>query len=464
MKKRMFQLATLLIGLALVFSLTGCADGTTAGTDPETKPDLPEWKLPDGQPRVYQDDESPTGYFADFEYVSETATKVTLSGNLMLQYPLDPTTGVWQTLVNYPPEKYKPGMLQGSEYMNRDMTQEGNTWICSRVPVLGGQQTYWFVVTDPEKGWSAHDTFDPNGVHPRPEGIGTHRSIIYTPYHTKMASKVLEQRAYYNLPRRDPAERGKVEYIKVPDNDTAYIGTVVRTVNLGIYTPAGYSEGKKPYKVIYAQHGGSDNIDDLMIPANLPVIIDNMVARGELDPTVVVTYRLSDGGYAGDVNTINDRLVNFIIPYIEEHYNVSAEQTGRAMCGFSQGGSYTFIQYRRNITNDTHLFGYYCTMDSGGISSVDSSRLSQADVNALSDQVQTGLPIPHLFSTSSAMSNYDDFISLASQKSYFNKARLSTSIAVVDGCHEYVFCADVFVEWARNYLWKEPLSVKVPRS
>jgi enterochelin esterase-like enzyme len=76
----------------------------------------------------------------------------------------------------------------------------------------------------------------------------------------------------------------------------------------------------------------------------LPNILDNMIARGEIEPTVVVTMGNHFTGTSlgfGSYNTTNaaNNLVQTILPLIEANYNVSDKREGRAFGGFSFGGS-----------------------------------------------------------------------------------------------------------------------------
>ena len=92
---------------------------------------------------------------------------------------------------------------------------------------------------------------------------------------------------------------------------------------LGVYLPAGYDPDRaEPYKVAYIAHGIFGDETDFMIPGNGPNILDNMTAKGEIEPTVVVTMgnhftgtSLGFGSY-NQPNAANN-LVKIILPLVE---------------------------------------------------------------------------------------------------------------------------------------------------
>ena len=86
-------------------------------------------------------------------------------------------------------------------------------------------------------------------------------------------------------------------------------------------------------------------------------IIDNLIAARMVQPMVIVmtdfnnlgSCRLFDGScYALDVS-------NYVIPYVNAHYNVSQNPNDRAFAGLSLGG----LMANYLLFNDTTLFGYY---------------------------------------------------------------------------------------------------------
>jgi enterochelin esterase-like enzyme len=179
-----------------------------------------------------------------------------------------------------------------------------------------------------------------------------------------------------------------------------------------------------------------------MIGGNFPVLIENMMVKGEIEPTVLVALQWQeDGGYVAP----DDRLVKFVLPYIEANYNVSTEQSGRAITGFSAGGRVVNQQY---LATD-RKFGYYMLLESGIDASI---RDSQAVADKLYADIPAGGLIPHLFMTMASINS--GAVNNANAYNYLNKANLSSSMTFIDGNHDFVFCAEAFMQWVqKNYLW-----------
>jgi hypothetical protein len=288
---------------------------------------------------VIADPDSPTGHSVTFVYYNPNATRVQLAGDLTL---LDIHTGT----TRYPPEAWQTGRYHcgGAEFL-REMTQDADGYWSAAIPMHAGGLSYWYRVWDPAQGWSNQRIWDPAAAHPRPEGHTSFRSrnndvlgAVYVPYNEKQNDPVLENRAKYELPVTDPAQRGTVQYIPyttILGDDGHY---------LGVYLPAGYDANRaEPYQVIYLAHGIFGDETDFLVPGNVPNILDNMIARGEIEPVVVVTMGNHFTGASLDFSSYDrtnaaNNLVQTILPLIEAKYHVSKEREGRAYAGFSYGG------------------------------------------------------------------------------------------------------------------------------
>ena len=105
---------------------------------------------------------------------------------------------------------------------------------------------------------------------------------MYVPYREKQDDKVLHAVAY-ELPIAIQRKEGRwsMEYTTVLGAGGWY---------LGVYLPPGYGANRtEPFKVFYLAHGIFGDETDWMVPGNAPNILDNMIARGEIEPTVLVT-------------------------------------------------------------------------------------------------------------------------------------------------------------------------------
>ena len=111
-----------------------------------------------------------------------------------------------------------------------------------------------------------------------------------------------------------------------------------------VYTPPGYEQGDRRYPVLYLLHGGGDNDAGWSTVGRANFILDNLLADGAIEPMVIVMpagHAPTPGLFMGagpDQDPFSRDLLEDIIPYVERHYRVSAEQADRAIAGLSMGG------------------------------------------------------------------------------------------------------------------------------
>ena len=394
---------------------------------------------------VTADPTSPTGYTVTFVYRNANATQVRLAGDLTL---LDVTTGT----TRYQPEAWQPGRYHsgGTEFL-RDMTKDADGYWSVSVPLHAGALSYWYRVWDPTKGWENKRIWDPASTNPRPPGENSFRvrnndvlDAVYVPYSEKQNDPVLKARAAYELPRTDPTQRGTVRYVPY----TTILGDSGHY--LGVYLPPHYDPNRaKPYKVAYLAHGIFGDETDFMVPANVPNILDNMIAKGEIEPTVVVTMGNHFTGTGLGFSSYNqtnaaNNLVQTILPFIERLYNVSTEQEGRAYGGFSYGGMTGGIV----IKNFPTVFGYY-----GHFSG--NPTLTAADYDNIA--ASNGKDDLFVFLGNGVFEG-----SLAVQNGIADNFRargIQAATAQVPGAHDGMTAGQLFTIFARDYLWNEPAPV-----
>ena len=390
-------------------------------------------------PNVVADPGSPTGYTVTFVYYNPNATQVRLAGDLTL---LDLDTGT----TRYQPEDWQVGRYHagGTEFL-RDMTKdaEGN-WSVS-VPLHAGGLSYWYRVWDPTQGWVNKRIWDPASTNPRPPGDASFRvrnndvlDAVYVPYAEQQDDPVLESRAAYELPVANPSHKGTVQYVPY----TTILGDGGHY--LGVYLPAGYDADRaEPYKVVYLAHGIFGDETDFLVPGNVPNILDNMIARGEIEPTVVVTMGNHFTGTSlgfSSYNRLNaaNNLVQTILPFTEQNFNVSSESEGRAFGGFSFGGSTGgFV-----IESYPTTFGYY-----GYFSGNPSLTTTDYDYIAAS----VGRNDLFVFLGNGVFEG-----SLNSQNAIADQFRsrgIPAETAQVRGAHDMMTAGQLFTIYAREYLW-----------
>lgn len=166
-----------------------------------------------------------------------------------------------------------------------------------------------------------------------------------------------------NMQYHPAPENNQVNYFKQPANHgevkTEYYSGINGDKKMYVYVPYGYDPSKQ-YNVFYLMHGGNEseetcfNDNDI----NIDIMLDNMIANGDIEPMIVVTptfNKAPDG--AGDVWK---EMRQTIIPYVEKKYStyangdvsessLKASRFHRAYGGFSMGGGSTWRMFCNNL-------------------------------------------------------------------------------------------------------------------
>jgi enterochelin esterase family protein len=145
-----------------------------------------------------------------------------------------------------------------------------------------------------------------------------------------------------------------------------------------VYTPPGYdSSGRTRYPVLYLLHGFSDDASGWTSAGFANVILDNLIARKEIRPMVVVMplgYGIMNfvkGGWdparRGEMRQQNterfqNALLNEVLPMAEREYHISAEQKTRAIAGLSMGGAQSLAVGLNNLDR----FAWVAAFSAGG--------------------------------------------------------------------------------------------------
>jgi len=433
---KMFNFLMAMLVILSVFAMTSVASAATSAQD----------SLPPVQgPTVTADPASPTGYTVTFVYYNPNATQVRLAGDLTLRDVVNGTTNI-----RYQPEDWQLGRYHvgGVEFL-RDMTVDADGYWSASIPMHAGGLSYWYRVWDPSQNWENKRIWDPTSTNPRPAGDTTFRvrnndvlDAVYVPLDAeKQNDLTLISRATYELPIADPAQRGTVQYVSYTTilGDSGYY--------LGIYLPAGYDANRaKPYKVVYLAHGIFGDETDFMVPGNIPNILDNMIARGEIEPTVAVTMGNHFTGTSlgfGSYNTTNaaNNLVQTILPFIEANYNVSDKREGRAFGGFSFGGSTGGIVIRTYPTT----FGYYGFFS--GNPSLTTANYDNIAASVGANALFVFLGRGYFEGNLNAVNTIRD---------NFRTREIFSETASVNGAHDMMTAGMLFTIFARDYLWTLP--------
>ena len=125
-----------------------------------------------------------------------------------------------------------------------------------------------------------------------------------------------------------------------------------------VYTPPGYDPtAQNHYPVLYLLHGYSDESSAWTSVGRANVILDNLIARGQAKPMIVVmplgygtmdTVKVGWGGRAPELwqrnqTKFTETLLDEVMPQIEKSYRVSTERQASAIAGLSMGGGESLL-------------------------------------------------------------------------------------------------------------------------
>ncbi|MDR1136281.1 MAG: hypothetical protein LBL49_08915, partial [Clostridiales Family XIII bacterium] len=376
---------------------------------------------------IQRDSDSPTGYTATFVYHNDTATKVELAGQLFNFFELD------DEMMDHPytPYEWRPGLYSASPsgrlhsspsiYYKEMEALEDGYWTIT-LPLPSGNYPYYFAI-DGDRDTRVEDPANPRWYN-EASGLYSEFSMIYMPYDEKQGSS--HNRSYV-LPR-DDMYKGEVNYEQYD------IGAVTR--HILVYLPYDYdSDRAAPYKTIYLTHGSGGSEMDWMTNGCAPQIMDNLIAEGLIEPAVVVSLDNNNGLGRADV-------VNSLVPYIEDNYNVSALGKDRAFAGLSSGGGFTSNLYYEFPTE----FGYFGVWSNGN-GGQDLSALENLDFAEVMGGAGVWDPQRKYYSEmNNANQNIENFVSKLRAEG------LDPAHFVVPGAHDWATWPQLFYIMANDFL------------
>jgi|GEM_PF-512272 len=128
-------------------------------------------------------------------------------------------------------------------------------------------------------------------------------------------------------------------------NVTTFSSSLGYSVNHRVYTPAGYdTQNLSDLPVVYVTDGHEYAADHL---GSMVVVLDNLIASGELRPTMAVFIDPRDPSNQGNNRRFNEynmnpNFANFVanelVPTIDGNFRTDATSTGRTILGTSMGG------------------------------------------------------------------------------------------------------------------------------
>jgi enterochelin esterase family protein len=161
-----------------------------------------------------------------------------------------------------------------------------------------------------------------------------------------------------------------------------------------VYTPPGYDPAaRKRYPALYLLHGFSDDATAWSTAGRANVILDNLIARGQARPMIVVmplgygSMEYVRAGWTGgrraglreaSFQKFRDNLLNEVIPQVETAYRISTKQKDRAIAGLSMGGSESLFVG----LNALDRFAWVGAFSSGGLGTNFASQFPVLDAKA----------------------------------------------------------------------------------
>ena len=144
-----------------------------------------------------------------------------------------------------------------------------------------------------------------------------------------------------------------------------------------VYTPPGYDPtSSKHYPTLYLLHGFSDDATAWSAVGRANVILDNLIARGQAKPMIIVmplgygTMDILKPNASHDpqlkqrnLDGFQKALLGEVMPQVEKSYRVSKSRDMRAIAGLSMGGNEALM----TGLNHLDLFAWVGAFSAGGI-------------------------------------------------------------------------------------------------
>ena len=271
-----------------------------------------------------------------FRYQAPKAVKVTLSGDFLPVQTMEFDMGGQKVTYDM------PGVAELTE-------KQGGVWeYTTPFKVAPEMYTYTYTVDGTQ-------VIDPNNVFVNRD-IASLTSVLLVP-------EAGARSDLYAIHRVPHGTVSKVWY---------YSATEGFDRRMTVYTPAGYEDNPKVrYPVLYVLHGIGGDEDAWVTQGRATQILDNLIARGEAKPMIVVFTNgnisqeaaplENSTGYTRPTMDLPQTMEGTfetafpeVVKFVDSHYRTIAKKQGRAICGLSMGGFHTLY-----ITlNNPDMFNY----------------------------------------------------------------------------------------------------------
>ena len=405
---------------------------------------------------VVADENSPSGYTVHFVYDgtgidnSKTLESVSVTGPF--QY-VDPEKDLKDPSNAYTPDEYVNGMYATncapgpfSWGYTKELVKDPATGNYeANFPITSGSFAYSYSIKYAEDSNAVviDDPANPSPAKNNPDSISATGDLTHSSVYGKWDAEKQSKSPDLDFVLEASENKGSQSYVSYKGSDGA-------TQYLGIYLPNNYDSSRtEPYKVIYASHGGGGNETDWFAMGHADNIMDNLANQGKIKDTIVVT--MDNSHYGWNFSEIEDNVLNYIIPFMEQNYNVSESRDDRAFCGLSMGGMTT----NNMLFDHPEKFGYF------GI-------FSGTDMSAVKENGALGEPKVMIavgtcdIASENVMPN-----SGGTEKKYEDLVRWNETNNLIDmydagyikGAHDWFTWAQCFEDFAGNVVWSnEPSS------
>ena len=311
------------------------------------------------------------------------------------------------------------------------------------IPMVSGAHAYQYVVHFNDRpDLSIDDPANPSPTKNNPNSDYIDNSIMGD-YEKSIVYGMWDAEKQSQSPNLDfvrPVDNhGTVEYVE-------YTGVVSDHQDLAIYLPYGYDADRaEPYKVIYTSHGMGGNETYWFAMGQTNNIMDHIAVEDPSQEAIIVN--MDNSTLDWNYEAIGNNVVNYIIPYMNEHYNVSDKKEDRAFCGLSMGGMTTMNMYFDHPTE----FGYFGIFSGTDMRAVKETEgldepIVMAAVGTCDIASEKILPNDN----PEALKKYEDLVRWADENDMSN----IHAAGYYEGAHDWFVWSQCFCHFATEYLWK----------
>lgn len=230
------------------------------------------------------------------------------------------------------------------------------------------------------------------------------------------------------------------------------------TLSVSVYTPAGYSQSGAGYPVVYLIPGGGSNYMSWFKDGMINNVFDNLIASGDVAPTILVSVERTDVNGDGGRSYLND-----VIAWVEANYNVAEGAENRSLVGVSMGS----VAATQIWMKDPEQFGYYGFLSGGDKDSFkgagqDGAAFAYEELDAgLLDKLRAatyflggGTTDFNMYAGDDNSASVTDLDAWMAHYEIGHNESGDGSFDVTDGDHNWPIWMKLMMTYASDYLWK----------